>query len=235
MASSLEGLFRRVSWDDFKGFPNQAERRRLEAAQANAGPGKTVGMAGIAPDFTVIWGTSSPKEPNLIPVAGTSPVQYVLADTIVVTATVKQARSWKQIEPLPPAAQALLLQHEQGHYDATALVARDCFIALMRLKGRTFGSVKEGRKEAADIVHEHRTKLDAIQVAYDFDTTDGAWESFGSLGLRKGLLQLKWEGYFTRARTETRSPVDGDVPQSPDGVPYKKTLADILTGAGERI
>lgn len=231
MASSLVGLVKLLTWNDFKGNPTPAELNVLN--QASARSGKTVGMAGIYTSFSVSFGGTPPQEPVLTAIQGTTPQAFALADTIVVTITFDGGRSWRRTAPLTAKGEQLLLDHEQGHYDFTALMARDCFIDLMALKARTFSSAAEGQTAAKEIVKSHKAKLERVQEKYDDDTTHGAWVTPSFLPERKETFQTRWEGFVQRARSEERPPVDGVSLESPaDGVRYKVRLLDVLASAG---
>jgi hypothetical protein len=233
MPSRLIGLMRQLTWDEFRGNPTQKELAELQQIAANAA-GKTVGMAGTHSDFTVNFGGGRPDDPVLTPVPGSSPPAFALADTVVATVTFDGARSWKRIAPLTLRGEGFLLDHEQGHYDITALMARDCFIDLMQLKAQTFASPQAGQTAARDIVRRYKSRVGPIQDKYDGDTTNGAWFVPSRLPERKESFQTKWEGFILRARGEERQPPAGGVAEgSPvDGVRYKVRLLDVLAGGG---
>jgi len=136
----------------------------------------------------------------------------------------------KSLGPLTAKGQELLLDHEQGHYDITALMARDCFIDLMQLKAKTFSSQAEGRQAAKDIEAEYQGKLKLVQKTYDNDTNHGAWVTTSSMVVpeHKETFQTKWEMFITRARTLERSPPIS----APDGATYKRRLLDVLDDGG---
>jgi hypothetical protein len=231
MPSMLVGFFppRRLAWFEFAGNPTPeglAELRRIAASE----PTKTVGMAEILSSFTVNFGGSKANDPVLTPIPGSSPTAFTLADTIVITVKFDSPRSWKQIDPLSLKGEQLLLDHEQGHFDLTALIARDCFIDLMQLKAKTFPSRQAGEAEANKVVADYQSKLRRIQRTYDKDTTHGAWvtSTVGMIGERKESFQNKWEGFIQRARTEERQPQV----IAPDGKPYKVPLLKVLDDGG---
>jgi hypothetical protein len=231
MPSSLVGFFplRRLSWNEFRGKPTPAELAELQRIAAGA-PTKTIGMAGTHSSFAVNFGGSNAGEPVLTPIPGSSPMAFTLADTIVITVNFDSARSWKQIGPLSSTGQQILLDHEQGHFDLTALIARDCFIDLMQLKAKTFPSQQAGQAEANKVVADYQRKLRGIQRTYDNDTTHGAWvtPTLAMMGERKETFQNKWEGFIKRAQTEGRQPQV----TAPNGAIYKVPLLKVLDDGG---
>jgi hypothetical protein len=231
MPSQLVGFFppRRLSWNEFKGNPTTKELEELRRIAAGH-PNMTVGMAGTYSSFTVNFGGSVPSDPVLTSIPGSSPATFALADTIVATVNFDGARSWKQIGPLSLKGEQLLLDHEQGHFDLTALIARDCFIDLMQLKAKTFPSRQAGQAEANQIVADYQSKLSRIQTTYDKDTTHGAWVTpyMAMMAERKESFQNKWEGFIQRARTEKRQPQV----IAPDGSIYLVPLLKVLDDGG---
>jgi hypothetical protein len=181
-------------------------------------------MAAIKSGFTVSFGGTRPDVPVMTGSAGA----FVLGDNITLRVVFDDKRSWKRIAPLTLKGEQLLLDHEQGHYDITALMARDCFIDIMQLKAKTYGSEQDGRTEATDIVGDYRTKLEAIQKTYDNDTTHGAWVTPSFLPERKESFQTKWEGFIHIAKSEIRQPEVS----SPFGKPYKVRLLEVLAKNG---
>ncbi len=220
---------KKLSWSDFPGNPTHQELDELRRIAA-ASPGMTVGMAGIHSSFTVDFGAGA--NPNLTAVPGKSPAVFALADTVTITVNMDTVHSWRRTEPLSAAEEGLLLDHEQGHYDLTALMARDCFIALMQLKASTFPDQQAGQTEANKIVSDFQRKLGAMQTLYDKETRHGAWvtPSHGArmLGPRKERDQNQWEGFITTAQTVERQPAMS----APDGRTYKLAILEVLDDKG---
>jgi hypothetical protein len=228
MPSQLVGLRRKLQWVEFNGVPTAQESQEIQAVIAAAG-GKTVGNAMIRSSFSVNYGGNPTTQPVLIPVPS-APGTFTLQDSI--TVTVSFDGGFKNIDPLSAKGKEILLDHEQGHYDLTALMARDCFIDLMQLKGRTFSSQAEGRKAAKDIEDAYTRKLKAIQKLYDKDTIHGAWVvPSGMHPERKESPQNKWEGFIFKALSHERTPSM----TAPDGASYKKRLLDVLDDDGNFI
>ena len=189
-------------WGEFIGIPTPEDLQKMQSVAAGAS-GKSVGMAQIRSGFSVNFGGKPPGEPVLEPVPG-SPQSFALADRISVTVTFDPLHSWKRIDPLTAAGEQFLLDHEQGHYNISALMARDCFIDLMQLKSKIFASKPAGQKEAKDIIADYKNKLDKVQDTYDVDTTHGAWVTPSMLPERKKSFQIKWKGSIEKARTTAR-------------------------------
>jgi hypothetical protein len=222
MASRLIGLTRTLLWKEFTGAPSTAELNELQRIAASSG--KTVGMAGITSSFSVRY--DGKEETMLVPSGG----GFTLADEVVVTVIFDSQKSWKQIAPLSAITAQLLLDHEQGHYNFTALMARDCFIDLMQLKSQTFPDAPTGRSAAKTIVDTYQAKLKTVQKTYDSDTFHGGWvvPSSSFFPPRKESYQVKWEGFITSAFTVERQPQV----IAPDGASYKLRILDAIANGG---
>jgi hypothetical protein len=225
MPSSLIGLRRKLTWSEFIGKPTAQELQKMQ--QIAAGATGTVGMAATKSNFTVNFGGQTPADPVLTLVPGSSQ-SFILGNDIVVTVIFDAAGSWKRIGPLTATGEQLLLDHEQGHYDITSLMARDCFIDLMQLKANTYSSVQDGQKAARDIVKSYKDKLNPVQDKYDDDTTHGAWVTPSMGPERKETFQNKWEMFIKRALTQDRTPEM----TAPDGASYKVRLLEVLATGG---
>jgi hypothetical protein len=214
------------------GKPTAKELTEIARIAAGA-PGKTVGSAQTSSDFTVDFGGGTGGRINPDPVLTAdpdNPKAFVLADNIVVTVTFNANGSWKLLAPLTLTGEQFLLDHEQGHYNISALMGRDCFIKLMQLKANSYGSRADGEQAARNVIAFYHDRLQPAQDTYDSDTTHGAWFVPSSMGLeRKGSDQTKWEGFLTRARTERRVP---EIRSPADNEPYKVRLLDVLATAG---
>jgi predicted secreted Zn-dependent protease len=65
-----------------------------------------------------------------------------------------------------------LLRHEQGHYDITALLARDFDVSIKKISA---SSVDEIRKKVGNLEQEFKRKFNDIQISrYDKQTKHGA-------------------------------------------------------------
>jgi hypothetical protein len=204
MSSKLNGLIRQLKWGDF-GTPRSKPAPK---------PG---GFAVGAFTNAVYDGPSW----SIDPVAGTKPTEFELKDDMTVTISLKSTSwvaDWVFKQPKP--FQDGLLVHEQGHYDITALIARDMFIELMQLKRVRFKSVAEGKRAIDEIAQRHSS--DVIKVINDkYDSV--AETNHGT----QATLQQRWNGYIQEAYTKERTPRV----QAPDGTAYKVPFLDVLMGA----
>lgn len=211
--SKLVGLKRKLKWDDFKG---KVPAGSSYLSGTKMGVDRKVGGAA--------FGTGS------FEASGST---FTLKDAVVITIQFDEQKSWKNTDSLNATQEQLLLEHEQGHYDIAALVARDMFIAIMALKAQTFPSAQDGLNALNTVANKYAAQMTKIDNLYDSagETGHRAFESLSIGAPRKPPEQVKWEGYLKRARTEERTPAM----TAPDGTPYKLELADVLRGAGHQI
>ena len=213
LPSKLVGLKRKLSWGDFKG---PVPKTSTFLSGTFMGIDRKVGGSAFGPGSFEASGSS-----------------FKLKDAVVITINFDENKSWEYTGSLNATQAQLLLEHEQGHYDIAALVARDMFIAIMALKAQTFVTQQDGLNALNTISNRYGALLTKIDNLYDStgETGHRAFESLSFGPPRKPPEQAKWEGYLKRARTEERSPAM----TAPDGTPYKVELADILRGAGHQI
>ena len=204
--SSLIGLRRTLTWDDFKGSPPPGSKFSAQTAS----------------DFVV----SNPTFQN---VAG-GKVQRV--DQLIVTVVFDKNSSWKiPMNNWSLQQQQDLLDHEQGHYDITALIARDLFIRLMAGKNKVYNDKAAGVEDIESWKRIYKANENKAQVQYDDVTMNSQANTFlPSVGPppTKGSTQDKWERVIASGFTTVRP--SGDT--APDGTPYKVELMDILVKAG---
>lgn len=185
MASRLVNLRHTLAWTDFRG--------RVPSGQGNMNAMTAVDIVftGFGVQRTSSGGT--------------------IRDSLMVTVTLQRSRSWAR----PGSARtAVLLNHEQGHYNITALTARDMFIDLMQLKNQSFSNTSALQAEVNRI--RGRYNPQAIHDKYDARTeTDHG---------RNSASQRTWDGYIQRAFTTARTPAV----RAPDGAMYKVRLRDVL-------
>lgn len=213
LPSKLIGLKDKLSWDDFQGpVPKNSPYQSGTFMSLD----RSVGGAAFGPAAFEGSGGS-----------------FKLKDAVVIKINFDKKKSWKDTGNLSSTEEQLLLEHEQGHYDITALVGRDMFIAIMALKGQTFPSAQDGANALITISNQYGALLTKIDNLYDSSGETGhrAYESLSIGPPRKPPAQARWEGYLRRARTEERNPAV----TAPDGATYKVELADILRGAGHQI
>ena len=175
----------------------------------------------------------NPLPLRFVPVAGG---KVRLDDNININCNFDPAGSWKldEVVTWPAPLPQFLLDHEQGHYDICALICRDLFIRLMQAKPRQFDSGPAGWADLEFWVRTYREREQRIQRAYDSETNHSAAGTYRSdSGVvtppsRKGPPQARWEALIAQAFNTPR-PNGG---ASPDGIPYKMELTDVLVQAG---
>ncbi len=202
--STLIGLFKTLTWADFKGPAPQSRFSALTAC-----------------DFTVS---------NLTFQNVGRKVQRV--DQLIVTVVFDDKKSWKvPMSNWSLQQQQDLLDHEQGHYNLTALFARDFFITIMASKNKLYNDRAEGVKEVEDWKRIYKANERMAQVQYDDDTMNSQANTFQPLmgpPATKGSTQQKWERVIATGFTTVRP--SGET--SPDGTPYKVEIMEILKNAG---
>ncbi len=214
MPSQLIGLIKKLDWSEF--------RRQV--------PANTSFAAQIHSTFTV----SAPTFQR-------SGGSFQLTDMVTVRIVFDPSRSWRipSMNQWPTQLQQELLEHEQGHYDITAAMARDCFIAIMKLKGTDFPNQNVGSTTYRGIETKYRTFEGLIQREYDNQTGHSQANVFvPSTNMftpphQKGSTQIKWEKLIGKAFTDLRSPPESAPP--PHNTPYKKELVDVLKEASIQI
>jgi Bacterial protein of unknown function (DUF922) len=199
MASSLTGRDKKLTWTDF-GTP---------VPKPKPPPGGTATAAHTEVKYPTTYGWAS------------SGKSFSLSDNVTVAIHLDKSKTWvaNWVFKEPKTFQDDLLKHEQGHYAIAALLARDMFIELMHLKGRTFSSKADLDAAVASIVNAHRSqpvhdKYDAVS-----ETNHGINDP----------QQKVWDALFQKAWTTPRSPAV----TAPDGAVYKVRLLDVLKAAGK--
>lgn len=215
--SKLVGLKYKVKWDDYQGKAGSSSSSSGTTIYARTNAQAVITFAGGKAN--AITGSAFDKSGGA----------YTLKNSVELTISLDKKQSWKNIGSLTDTQKQLLLEHEQGHYDITALFARDEFIEIMGLKSRSFPSMKEAGDTVVAIIKKYQALIAAVDLLYD-DPKQTAHKAFES-GSTKPAAQKKWEGYFETARTKHRTP---EV-QAPDGAYYKVPLAEVLRGAGHSI
>lgn len=205
MPSKLENLKRILTWADFK-----------SKQSTPPAPGK----------FAVAAFTDSAYSPfswSLAVVPNSKPTAYQLADNITITIVLRSS-SWvaSWVSTRPAQEKKDLLNHEQGHYNITALMARDLFVDLMLLKSKQFTDSQKGKTEIETITKRYSTSvLQKVHDKYDSDAET-----------KHGFIktaQQRWDGYINQAFSNPRTPASS----APDGTTHKVTLLDVLKAAGK--
>jgi len=210
MPSSFSGLFRTLAWTDFP-------RRQENPPQ----PGHHATAAFTKSGFTR-------NHVTIQQIAGSHPARFELVDNLTVSVSFDRAqsfvKSWLFSRPQP--FQNDMLNHEQGHYNITALVCRDFFVDVMLLKLQTFPTHNAGITAAQQIKTQSLDKIGNIQQLYDREVHPEQ-----NSGQSRGPLQQSWDRFIQTAFTQARSTGT----QAPGGVPHKMRLVDVLTQNGKHI
>ncbi len=199
MPSTLANLLKTLTWND---FPHQ---RRPEP-----GPGQTIHGAQIGVDI-------APSGFGLDPVPGGG---FRIRDSIRVSIEYRRHLSWVAdwVFTRPQSYQDALLAHEQGHYNLVALLGRDFFLALMRLKANTYPNAGAAQADLNAASTSIAAKAQDLQDRYDTDTVNGTNAS----------QQARWLGFINTAFTMPVNP-----PQSAaDGTPIKIPILTVLSQNG---
>jgi len=206
MASVLVGLFRSLSWSDFRVRQAKPPRPGQSAAAANTGYRYSEGGVSIS-------GSGS---------------QFQLADNITVTASFDPGASYvlSWVFDRPQQFQDDMLNHEQGHYNINALVCRDYFTDLMLAKGQTFATAKEGLDAVKQLRKDSVAKIGIVQSLYDSEVHPEQ-----DSGLSHGPIQQNWDGYLQTSFTQFRA--TGTT--TPDGNHHRVRLIDVLNFNGKRV
>src|SRR5262249_31871968 len=142
-------------------------------------------------------------------IPGTKPPRFRLADTVTVSVDLQPnifVMEWV-FSTQTKQFQDDLLNHEQGHYTISALLARDFFIELMQLKSKEYPSLVDAQKDFNQVKKDTIDKQKAIEYLYDQETQRG----------KNSTAQRQWDSFFNTSFTQARS-TGG---QSPDGISYK--------------
>ena len=210
MASRLDNLFKTLSWTNFP-------RRSVTPA-----PGQRIHVA-----LTSVFITPTLPQPTIIPVPGSRPTVYQLSDNVVVKIEFDRGGSWVSdwVFTQPQAFQDQLLNHEQGHYNLTALVGRDLFVDLMLLKQRTFRSSSEGINAIRPLIAPLQARPHISQRISDlYDSNNETKNGYDQ------TAQARWDGYIRTAFNTART--GGTT--APGGVAHKVRIVDALRSAGKR-
>lgn len=195
MPSKLIGLFKTLTWSEFKGTPDP------NLPKLDAFTSASFSLPAISP----------------VPVPGTKDFQF--ADNITITITFNSSKSWKRqsnIDSKSASYSSDLLTHEQGHYDIVALIARDLFIEVMQLKANTYSSQVAALADLRPILTKFSGKTDSISKLYDSvsETNHGA----------NATQQASWNAMIKKSFTEHRTPAMFAPDGTPYKVPFLDVL-----------
>ena len=206
MASRLVNLIHAVAWSEYQRHHSPAPGAGVFAIGAQT----AMGMS----------------QNNIITkveqIPGSSPAAFRVQDEMEVTISFNARNSWVEdwVFSQRPQFQTDLLNHEQGHYNLVALLARDCFIELMQLKSQQFRTRHAAQAAIAAIWRRYSAKAQPVQDLYD-DTQQTHH------GANSGP-QNRWDGFIRTAFTQPRTPAMS----APDGTPYKVEILSVLAQAG---
>jgi uncharacterized protein DUF922 len=205
LPSQLTGLMRQLSWTDFR-----------VVARPAPPPGQSADAAETDASVTT-------SNINLHTVAGSRPPVFQLTDNITVSITFNAHLSWRAnwVQTMSQADQDRLLRHEQGHYNIAALIGRDFFLELMRLKSRTYANRTAFQSDIHALQSNFLSKMQPAHDRYDTATKHGAVQ----------VQQDSWNNFFNVAFTQQRTPPT----TAADGTPLKRPLLDVLRDAGIRL
>ena len=179
MPSKLNGLARQLTWRDFPHRHGAAPG----PGQVSTGAQTYSGVGPISINFHQSGG------------------RFELVDHVTVNITFTPNHSWVMnwvmTEPAPFSTD--LLNHEQGHYTITALIARDYFADVMLLKDQTFATAHDGSKAEREIRKATLEKMSAVQALYDAEVHPEQEKS-----LSRGPIQQAWDGFFDTASSKFR-------------------------------
>lgn len=186
MASSLNGLTKALTWNDY------TNTKTLPAPNPS-NPASLVEGAFTQAQFNATFGWAWDDKAK----------GYKLQDSVVVAITFDDSASWKAnwLPTQPQAVQDDLLKHEQGHYDIAALLGRDLYNALIKQEAQVYpegprsdqgANVKAAAKKTIDDAKKY---LQPTQKRYDADTSNG----------QNPTGQSAWNGYISNAFGQSSS------------------------------
>ncbi|MGE5171703.1 MAG: hypothetical protein ACM3JC_15175 [Rudaea sp.] len=176
MASSLTGLRRTLTWNDFT--------RKDDVSRPQPGD---VAMVAQTRAVFAVQGLSSG------PVDGSRPTAYKLADRVKVVVRLKRDECWVAAWVVAGSTSGperqRLLKHEQGHYDIVALLARDMLAEITAVAKNLYASAQEPIDDANAVMARYDPYYDSVQELYDEKTNHGDVRN----------EQQRWNGFLLRA------------------------------------
>jgi len=180
MPSSLEGLFRKLEWTDFAVRQEAAPKAGQIAVAARTDTKNTLTFA-----------------PGTIP--GTK--KFRLADTVLSRIFLDPSGTFKKswiTSTMSQTDRDELLAHEQGHYDIHALLTRDYFLRVMKLKSKEYS---HPAALVADVTSAQQATVDksgTVQARYDTVTSTGTNKA----------EQAKWKRIIASAFDTPATPLE---------------------------
>src|SRR5262245_26497059 len=163
--------------------------------------------------------------PTFSRVPGSHPAVFRLDDNITLKVTFRQPPSFVMgwvFTTMSPPDQRFFLNHEQGHYNITALICRDFFVDLMLLLTHDFHSPHAGQLRVEHVKQDSLKLIHRVHHRYDHEVHP---EQIA--GMYNGPRQRAWDGYVRTAFSVPRSPAT-----TPGGWPCMVRLVDTLRAAG---
>ena len=201
MASRLVGLMRVLEWTDYPHRNSPAP-----------GAGVTAFAAQTATNILSSgWGVQR--------VTG----GVTMADTLEITVQFVRGNSWVENWAFSQSAayQSNLLTHERGHYQLAGLLARDAFLAIMRLKANVYTTSSSLQNDIRSVSAATLAKAQALDQKYEDDTTHG----------QDATEQTAWNGYIQTAFSQPAVPAQ----TTPDSVVVKTPILSVLAANSIRI
>jgi hypothetical protein len=200
MPSQLVNLLRVLAWSDYPQHhsPAPGPGQTAFAAQTST----NINLSGFAVD----------------PIPGSTSVR--LRDNITVTIEFVRHQSWVEnwVFSKPQAYQDDLLVHEQGHFKLAGLLARDAFLAMMRMKVNSYASSSALQADLNVIQTNILGKATALDQKYETDTDHGM----------VAAQQTSWNGFIQKGFTTPATPAE----TTPDGIVVKIPILTILSQNG---
>lgn len=204
MASALSGVDYKLRWTDFQSVAAAPSITPPPAYPPAAMTHAEIAVNGAQIDL--VWqGAPGPF--------------YMIRNSLVVRVSI-QPDSWRlaSVSTWPGPEQVWLIKHEQGHYDITALLARDYYQRVRSIIGQPFTKLADAQEQLADHFDATIRKRRAMNDDYDATTWGGS----------KREVQWSWWCAIERARQLHRSPPARDA----DGRLLKVELVDALRSVG---
>lgn len=210
MPSSINGVSKSLTWQDFTTKPGPAPADDVIVDVAHTEAGWT--MPG---GFNIVPDTSKPPK-------------YRLQDAITINVDINSDNSWVAgwiFSKWTQAQQSAILNHEQGHYNIVALLARDYFMELTTMLANTYKSAAAGTLDAQAITKRYSGAI--IKAVHDLYDSSGEtdhdpyahpdaqkkWDGlFADAASKKMPLLTILSGAGLKAPTQPKSPVNVTVP-----------------------
>lgn len=212
MTSALIGSDYKLHWTDFTS---------VATPPATATPSAYASAAMTHAESTVAG-------LNVAPVWSGAPGPFHMVSNSLVVRIAMKSDSWRlaSVTTWSGPDQVWLLKHEQGHYDITALLARDYYQRIRAMMGRPFTNPADAWEQIASNAAATIARTAAMNHDYDATTWGGS----------KREVQWSWWCAIERARQLHRSPLArddfGNLLKDDQGHLLKVELVDALRSLG---